>query len=257
MIRETLLASREGRLLRLTLNRPERRNALNMAMCRNLIDVIGDANRDNSIGAILLDSNGSDFCSGMDLMEVLEADPQELIALHRELFTVRGRIRKPMVAMVQGSVLAGGVGLMLNAHVVVADPSARFGLTERRIGFWPYAIFNALAAAVGERKATELSLTARIIEVDEALRIGLVDVVPAVGKLGEEAFGIAQGLADASTEAIEDGLRFVEQTMGMTSEAAGESVVEFRMKAMRSADLREGVQAFREKRRPVWPSHRQ
>ena len=174
---ESLLISSQGRLRRLTLNRPDKRNALDVALCRSLLDAVREAASDRTVGAILLDANGKDFCSGMDLTEALETDPDEMLPLHQELFSIGARLRKPMVSAVQGAALAGGLGLALNAHIVVASADARFGLTEVRVGLWPYVIFPVVAAAVGARKATELALTARILDVEEARRIGIVDFV--------------------------------------------------------------------------------
>ncbi len=127
------------------------------------LEAVREAASDRAVGAILLDANGKDFCSGMDLQEALETDPDEMLSLHQELFSIGARLRKPMVSAVQGAALAGGLGLALNAHMVVASADARFGLTEVRVGLWPYVIFPVVAAAVGERKATELALTARIV----------------------------------------------------------------------------------------------
>ncbi len=239
----------------MTLNRPERRNALDMALCRRLLHAVNEAASDSAVGALLLDASGKDFCAGMDLKEVLEAKSGELLALHQELFSIGSRLRKPMLAAVEGVALGGGLGLALNAHVVIAASSAKFGLTETRIGLWPYVIFPVVAAAVGVRKATELALTARVVEAEEAGRIGIVDVIVEPDKLHEEARRIALGMAGGSTEAIGDGLAFVEQTQGLGPEATAKAAAAFREKALNSVDFREGVLAFREKRKPVWPPH--
>jgi enoyl-CoA hydratase/carnithine racemase len=199
------------------------------------------------VGAILLDSNGPDFCTGMDLNEALEADPDEMVPLHLELFSIGSRLQKPMLAAVQGAALAGGLGLALNAHVVVAASDAKFGLTEARIGLWPYVIFPAVAAAIGKRKATEMALTARVLGAEEALRVGLADVVVDREKLPEEARRMAMNLAEGSATAARDGLAFVRET---------DKAAEYRKRAYNSPDFREGVTAFREKRKPVWPSHK-
>ncbi len=252
---EGLLSIREGRLLRLTLNRPESRNALDMALCRRLLEAVEAVNGDASLGAILLDANGKDFCSGMDLKEVLEAKPEELLSLHREFFTFGARLRKPMVAQVHGAALAGGLGLALNAHVIIASPEARFGLTETRIGLWPYVIFHSVAAAIGTRKATELALTARILDSHEARRIGIVDSVVESEKLREEAHRLALGMAEASADAIGEGLRFVQETAGVGPDQAVQAALNYRAKVLDSPDFREGVLAFRQKRTPLWPSH--
>jgi enoyl-CoA hydratase/carnithine racemase len=253
-----LLVSREGRTRRLTLNRPAKRNALDMALCRDLVLAMKEAESDPGAGAILIDANGPDFCAGMDLAEAIEkdaADVDALVALHLELFSMGSRMVKPVIAAVQGAALAGGLGLAVNAHVVMAASDARFGLTERRIGLWPCAIFRAVAAATGERKAVELALTARLFDAEEALRLGIVDFITSPAELGERAALLAANIAEGSAAASEEGLRFVRAIGGKDGEAAAALTAEFRRRAHRSPDFQEGVLAFRGKRKPVWPSH--
>ena len=250
-----LLISREGRIRRLTLNRPEKRNALDMALCRELVSAMNEAETTPATGAILIDANGPDFCAGMDLSEALEADAEAMVALHLELFSIGSRIDKPVIAAVQGAALAGGLGLALNGHAVMAASDARFGLTERRIGLWPCAIFRAVAAAAGERKALELALTARVFDAEEALRLGIVDFVVSPEELGDKAASLAASIAEGSAAASAEGLRFVRAIRGKDEEEAAGLAAEFRLRAHRSPDFREGVLAFRGKRKPVWPSH--
>jgi enoyl-CoA hydratase/carnithine racemase len=137
--------------------------------------------------------------------------------------------------------------------LVVAASDARFGLTEIRIGLWPYMIFSVVARAVGERKATELALTARIVNAEEACRIGLVDIIAGPGDLYRLSRQLASELALGSAEASGDGLTFVSRRQGPGRDSAAG---EFRRKAFKSEDFREGVLAFREKRKPHWPSHK-
>src|SRR2546429_6279154 len=139
----SLAASREGRLLRLVLNRPEKRNALNGALCRELAAAIEKGDRDAGVGAILLSGAGKSFCSGMDLSEMLTSSQASLGPVHERLFTIGARVTTPIIAAVHGAALAGGTGLAANAHVVVASDDATFGLTEIRIGFWPICLFSA------------------------------------------------------------------------------------------------------------------
>jgi enoyl-CoA hydratase/carnithine racemase len=253
---KSLLVSGRGRLRRLTLNRPEKRNALDRALCRSLVEAIGEAGSDRAVGAILLDGEGKDFCSGMDLTEPFEGADGELLSLHQELFSIGAGLRKPMVAAVEGAALAGGLGLALCAHLVVASASARFGLTEVRIGLWPYVIFPVVAVATGIRKATELALTARILDAEEACRIGIVDVVVERGAAGERAGRIALELAEGSATAIEQGLSYVQQVSGLDPASAAALAGRLRREAHASADFREGVLAFRGKRKPEWPSRK-
>ncbi len=250
-----LLIERQGRLRRLTLNRPEKRNAMNVALCEEIVRAVRDADDDVSAGAILLDADGPDFCAGMDLGEVLQADREVLLALHTELFSLGTTLSKPLVAAVHGSVLAGGLGLALNAHLILAASDARFGLTETKIGLWPYVIFPRVVDAVGKRRAVALSLTARIFGAAEAKEMGIVDEVVPPAELASEARRLADGLAASSAAAISDGLLYVRRLQGLTDEGERRLAVEHRRTSFASADFREGVAAFREKRTPVWPSH--
>ena len=112
---ERLIVRREGRVARITLRRPEARNALDLVLCAGLLSAIGEANADATVGAILLDAVGSAFCAGMDLKEPAALDPGSLAPLHVGLFSFGRDLTKPMVAAVQGPALGGGTGLALNA----------------------------------------------------------------------------------------------------------------------------------------------
>jgi enoyl-CoA hydratase/carnithine racemase len=250
----SLEINREGRVLRLTLNRPEKRNALSIALCHKLVDAFDEAEGDSTIGAILLDAKGPVFCAGMDLEEVLAPEAAARTAIHEKIFTLGSRIAKPIVAAIQGPALGGGVGLVANAHVVVAAQGCSFGLTELRIAMWPFVIFRAVANAIGERRATELSLTTRIFSAPEALQYGLVTELAPAFELDDRASAIAAQLSESSSEAIATGLAFVRRARELDSDAAGALAREMRGQAFASADFREGVTAFHEKRKPVWPS---
>jgi enoyl-CoA hydratase/carnithine racemase len=245
---------REGRVLRLTLNRPEKRNALRVDDCRHLVTALYDAESDRSVGAILLDAAGPVFCAGMDLTESLREDAPERAAIHDELFTIGGRLLKPLIAAVQGKALAGGLGLVTNAHIAVASEDAGFGLTEIRIALWPFIVYRSVAQAIGERRALELSLTGRIVGAEEALAWGLVHHVVPAGELHERALAIATVVARFSPEALRRGLDYAHQTRGLPQKEALELADTMRRRMFRSADFAEGVRAFFEKREPEWPS---
>src|SRR5207244_3137581 len=188
-------ASREGRLLRLVLNRPEKRNALNGALCQELVAAIEQGDRDPGVGAILLSGAGKSFCSGMDLSEMLTPAEESLGPLHERLFTMVRWVSTPIIAAVHGAALAGGTGLVANAHIVVAAEDATFGLTEIRIGLWPFVVFRAVVAAVGERRAVELSVTGRIIDAREAAGMGLAHHLAPPAELEARAGKIAAEVA--------------------------------------------------------------
>ncbi len=244
---------REGRLLRLTLNRPEKRNALNVALCRALVRALDDAASDPAVGAILLTANGKAFCAGMDLAEIEQgADTEEIDALHEQLFTVGTRLTKPLIAGVHGAALAGGTGLVANCHIVVASHEASFGLTEIRLGLWPFLIYRAMVGALGERRTLELSLTGRTFEGGEARELGLAHEV--AEDAAARALEIAQAVAEFSPTAVQSGLAFVQRVRGLDGREAGTIAREVRNQVFSGEDFQEGIRAFKEKRSPHWPS---
>ena len=251
---DILESARDGRVLRLTLNRPERRNALNAALCRELVGALEGADRDPGVGAIVLAANGTSFCAGMDLQEIdrAQAHTREIDEWQERLFTVGTRLTKPLVAAVRGAALGGGMGLAVNCHVVIAGNDATFGLTEIRLGLWPFLIHRAVVGALGERRTVELALTGRIFGAEEAREIGLAHEV------AEDPYAraaeVAAGVAAYSPTAIRSGLMFTHQSRGADLKTAGEIARRVRTEIFATRDFQEGVRAFREKRQPKWPS---
>jgi enoyl-CoA hydratase/carnithine racemase len=250
---DVLHSVREGRLLRLTLNRPDKRNALDAALCRALVTALEDAASDPAVGAILLTANGKAFCAGMDLAEIEPgANTEEINAVHEQLFTIGARLAKPLIAGVHGAALGGGTGLVANCHIVVAGPKASFGLTEIRLGLWPFLVYRAVAGAMGERRTLELSLTGRILGGGEARELGLAHEVAedAAGRAAE----IARAVAGFSPTAVQSGMAFVQRVRGLGWQEAGAIAREVRNQVFAGEDFQEGIRAFREKRSPRWPS---
>lgn len=244
-----LLVSREGRLLRLTLAREEKRNALNADLCQAIVEACEAP--DPSVGAILLEAQGKVFCAGMDLAEIRTVDPS---VWHERLFTLGARLTKPLIVAVSGPALAGGLGLVANAHVAIAAQGSSFGLTEVRIGLWPFVVYRCIVDAVGSRRALELSLTGRIFGPNEALQYGLIqEVVPAI-ELEDRATAMAQLLANWSPEVMARGLDFVHRSRGLGLAAGGALAAELRAENFSSPDFEEGLAAFEGRRPPVWPS---
>jgi enoyl-CoA hydratase/carnithine racemase len=233
----------------LTLARPERANALNRELRHALLRAMHEAEEDAETASLLLDAEGKIFCSGVDLDEDPDTDPS-----YERLFSVGSRLTKPIVAAVQGPVLAGGMGLLANCHCVVAAMGSSFGLTEMRIGMFPVILFRSLSRAVGQRRALEWALTGRIFQTDEALRAGLIHAVAPEFELDDRGTALATQMASFSPEAIRVGMSFAHREVTLDDESAGRLAVQLRGELAHAPDYAEGIAALKEKRQPVWPS---
>jgi enoyl-CoA hydratase/carnithine racemase len=241
-----LESARSGHVLHLTLNRPEKRNALNAELCREISQAVEAADADPDVHAILLTGAGKSFCAGMDLAEIsAPPDAVEIDSWQEQLFTMGARVSTPIVAGVHGASLAGGTGLVANCHVAVASDDATFGLTEVRIGLWPFLVFRACTLAMGERRTMELALTGRVFGADEARTHGLVHEVAAdaPGRAAE----IAQQIAGFSAGAIQRGMSVARESRGKDLPTAGELARAARKEVFASADFREGIQRWARK----------
>ena len=249
-----LIVERKRRILQLTLNRPEKRNALTTGMCQAIVDAVESAQADDEIASVLLVANGQVFCAGMDLDEASDLNASELDEVHERLFTLGITSRKPIVVCVNGAALGGGLGLVAQGHVVTASAGAVFGLTEIRIGLWPFLIYRAVEAAIGARRTLELSLTARLFNSHDALNWGLVQTIAPAGEVCDRARGLAIDLAKTSPAALRIGMEYVQQARGLDQNSAARLAKEFRGQLMETDDFREGYAAFKGRREPRWPS---
>jgi enoyl-CoA hydratase/carnithine racemase len=188
-----LRVEQDGRVRRLTLAAPARRNVLDAALAAALLSELRDAEAHAGTGAILVDAEGPVFCSGLDFTEPLAA----------QTFTFGQRFTKPIVAAIQGVALSAGVALIANAHVAVAAQGSSFGLTDIREGRCHLAILQAVASAIGGRRARELSLTGRVFTAPEALAWGLVHSLTPPFELDDRASAIANALANAEPGAVQ------------------------------------------------------
>ncbi len=258
MTEPKILYQIEERIARITLNAPEQRNALTYAMVRELIAALRQAEADDSVRVVLLSGAGKHFSAGGNLQEFAAEIDHPAFAhwqsgdLWEELFMLIPRMTKPVVASVRGYALAGGCGLAALCDLTLASEEAKFGLTEINIGLFPLIVLPAVRRAIGEKKAQELALTGAIIEAAEAGRIGLVSRVVPEAELDEAALALARDLAAKSPQALHLGKRLFWDTAGMTYEQALSHGRSIRVNYMLSEELREGIAAFKEKRKPEW-----
>lgn len=249
-----VLVEEKCRVLHVTLNRPDKRNALSAGMCSDMVKAIRSVQKRHDIGAILIAAVGQVFCAGMDLDEAANMPDDELADIHEDLFTIGSNSLKPIVVCVNGAALGGGLGLVAQGHVVIAAQGAVFGLPEVRIGLWPFLVYRGLEAAVGPRRTLELSLTGRMFPAHDAFLWGLVHHVCPPAEVVDRAKAAARDLAKSSPTAVAAGLQYFHGSRGKSVRDAGELAKTLRRQLMQSDDFKEGYEAFKHKREPNWPS---
>ena len=251
---ETLLLERRGRVAVITINRPEKRNALNIKTREEGAALIEELRGDDSVGVVVITGAGDKaFIAGADIAEFAgrTAMMQRDVMVSRSLFNAIDSFPKPVIAMINGYCLGGGCELALACDIRIASESASFGQPEINLGIIPgYAGSQRLARLVGKGKAMELILTGTQITAAEAERIGLVNrVVPAM-ELMTEARKLAAGLARNAPIAMQYIINAINKGLEMPlAEASAFEAALFGLVAS-TEDMREGTTAFLEKRKP-------
>jgi methylglutaconyl-CoA hydratase len=256
-----ILITDEDQVRTITLNRPERRNAMTPEMQMELIAAMEDAAASNC-RVVVLRGAGEAFCSGLDLT-ALQAMNNKTAAEHRadaeriaRLFRTLYELPKPTIAAVHGAAIAGGTGLATICDFTLAAPAARFGFTEVRIGFVPALVSAFLALQVGDKRARDLLLTGRLFDGAEAHRLGLANEIVPAESLAERVHALAQTLAANSPESLAATKRLLAVQNKVWLDAAIAHAMEANAQARETADFREGVAAFLEKRKPAWANER-
>lgn len=255
---QTIRVEIEPPLAVITLNRPEKRNALNPPMVAELDEALAAAEADAWCRVVLVRAEGKAFCAGLDLESLQETatqsyeknleDSRRLAQLFSRIYTMP----KPVIAVVEGPAIAGGCGLATVCDLTLATPEARFGFTEVRIGFVAAVVSVFLVRMVGEKHARELLLSGRSIEASQALEFGLVNEVVPAERILARARALASELAANSPQGMAATKRALAEIPGLPLDAALEEACQVNAAARQSEDCREGVKAFLEKRKPRW-----
>lgn len=241
----------------ITLNRPEKRNALTPELQEELIAALGSAD-DAGARVVVIVGEGDAFCAGLDLSVLREmggmtAEQHRIEAARvARMFRAVWECDLPTIAVVQGPAIAGGTGLATMCDFTIAAPEARFGYTEVRIGFVPALVSAYLVLQVGDKVARELLLTARIFDAEEALRLGLVTEVVQREGLRARATELAAELMRNSPEGMRATKRLLRAQQKWWLDGALELAMEANAEGRQTADFREGVASFLEKRKPRW-----
>jgi methylglutaconyl-CoA hydratase len=248
-----LLYSVEGSVARITLNRPEKRNALNDELIEALKDSIGAAAKTESIRVILIRGAGKDFCSGADLsalQKISQASVTENQADARslmELFLLMRHVSVPIVAAVHGKALAGGCGLASACDIVLASASAQFGYPEVKIGFVPAMVIAILRRNVSEKHAFEMLTRGEEISASRAHEIGFVNQVFSDENFEDALKDYLSGLEKVSKSAVGLTKSLLYQIDGMAFADALETGVDTNVIARMSGDCRQGIARFLKK----------
>ncbi|MGC2369882.1 MAG: enoyl-CoA hydratase-related protein [Candidatus Sulfotelmatobacter sp.] len=254
---KTLQVTYDSGIATITLNRPDKRNAISFELIDDLLHALQEVETSDAL-AIVVTGAGKAFCSGMDLENLkgllgrspeqnLE-DSQTMVRLFRSLY----EFPKVTIAAVNGAAIAGGTGLALLCDFTLAVPEAKFGYTEVRIGFVPAIVSTFLLRQVGEKQARDLLLTGRIFGADEAARMGLINEIVAPEKLLARARELAALLMENSPASLRATKKLLSDHARAELDTQIETAVRENAAIRSTADFREGIMSFLEKRKPVW-----
>ncbi len=233
----------DSHIARICLRGSVSRNSLDHETVSALLSALERANSMLAAGSILLEAEGSVFCSGLELSEALLLSTIEELKTLQQLLTFGRRSTKPVVVAVRGAALGAGAALVAGAHVALAAQGSSFGFTEIRAGCWPYLGWEAIERALGSRRALELTLTGRIFNAADALSWGLIHEITQPSELDDRAFSTASLLAAAPPETVRQVLAWLREPSDPAESA---------LKNLHSGEARQGIDAYIEKRRPVW-----
>jgi methylglutaconyl-CoA hydratase len=247
---------RDGAIGRIVLARPEKKNALDRQAAEELFAALAQLEGDATIRAIHLAADGDDFCAGADL-EALERTLDAGTEVHRQDAEALGRVflairalMKPVVCSVRGRALAGGAGLATACDIVLAHEGAEFGYPEVRVGFVPAMVMTMLRRAVGEKHAADLVLTGRVINAEEAERIGLVSRVVPAATYDDEVDATLQQISRAPTTALALTKWLFYKLDSLSFDDGVAAGVVTNVEARSTEDFKKGVRRFTERRRP-------
>jgi len=253
----TLQISFDASIATVTLNRPDKRNAISYELIDDLLRALDEV-KTSSAQVLILTGAGKAFCSGMDLdnlRALTGRTPQQNVEDSRKmanLFRSLYDFSKPTIAAVNGSAVAGGSGIATLCDFTLAVPDAKFGYTEVRIGFVPAIVSTFLLRQVGEKVARDLLLTGRLFDAEEALRIGLINEIAPSDKLLDRARDIAANLMESSPMSLACTKRLLSDYARADLDAQIEAAVRGNAAIRATADFREGVMSFLQKRKPKW-----
>ena len=243
-----VLTETRGRVLLITLNRPEAMNAVNTDLAQGLISAVEQLDTDDGLTAGVLTGNGRGFCSGMDLKAFAPGGPPQGF----DQFLENGA-RKPLIAAIEGFALAGGLEIALTCDLLVAAEDAKIGIREVKVGlFAAGGALLRLPRRLPYAVAMEMALTGNPISADDSKSYGLVSRVTEKGGTVEAALELAEAIAENAPLAVAASKALIQAQQGITEEEFWELQKPYMASVFRSNDAMEGPVSFAEKRSPNW-----
>lgn len=248
----TILVDTTGPIARITLNRPDKRNPIGPATCGELVHALAAIKADAAARVVVLTGAGPAFSAGGDLAQMKTPDGGVPPASLVDLFLAMHDLGKPIIAMVNGPALAGGLGLMVACDLVIAADTAVFGTTEIGVGLWPMMITAEITRSVGRKKTLEMMLTGMKMSATDALACGLVNRVVPAAELEAATLTLAGEIAERSPAAVALGLHAFYRSQDMELEPQLRYLQAELGRVLALEDAAEGIAAFLGKRKPVW-----
>lgn len=249
---DELKVEHQDNYVTLTLNRPEKRNALNQTLFQLFDQALAEIENDRNIRAVILRGEGRSFCSGIDLREIGNIGAAGAVTPEK-VFSRLQKLPVPTIAAVHGDVLTGGLVLALTCDLRIAAETARLGMTPARIGYLPtYAIFRRFVETLGPAATAEIMYLADPLPADRAREIGLVHKVVADNALNDAAATWAAKIAGNAPLSVRAMKQSIARVISQAFEVDHKDIDELGNKVRTSNDAKEGVRAFLEKRKPVW-----
>jgi enoyl-CoA hydratase/carnithine racemase len=248
---EELKVERKQNYVTLSLNRPEKRNAINRAVIEALDGALASIEADQEVRALVIRGEGRSFCSGLDLRDIEQMGAGGLT--FEKIITRLQKLPIPTIAAVHGDALTGGLVLALTCDLRIAEEHARLGMTPARIGYLPtYWIFRKFVETVGPANTAEIMYLAEPVDAGRAREMGLVHKVVSDDVLASAAAKWAETIAGNAPLSVRAMKQMISRVISNAFEAEHKDLDELGNKVRTSQDAREGVRAFLEKRKPVW-----
>ena len=254
-----LLTSLSRGVLTLTLNRPEKHNALNAQLLDELHAALLDAQSNDAVRVIVLTGAGASFCAGADIAsmramrDASEEENREDARRVAQCMRALDEVERPVIARVNGNVFGGGVGLIACCDIAIGVATAKFSLSEVRLGLVPATISPYVIAAIGQRQARRLFLTAGSFDAEEAQRVGLLHEVVSMDQLDSSVEQLTSQLLLNGPAAVREAKRLIRNVTGrFDRDVLVEETSELLAKLRVSDEGKEGLSAFLDKRKPNW-----